>query len=211
MVKISGAMRNVMWKGELSGTISIDTIADRQGLYGLGPVAYLKGELLIVDGINYMSTVLTDSSMKVTTVQNAKAPFFVYATVKKWRAFTLPDSVTSIKQLETYLGLITKNTPRPFAFRLAGVPDKATVHIVNLPDGSSVSSPDDAHKGQKKYTIKNTEAAIIGFFSTQHKGIFTHHDTYLHMHLISADKLTMGHLDEANFKGSNMKLFLPAE
>jgi len=52
-VQISGAMRNVMWKGELFGTIDCDTIADKTHLYGLGPVEYLTGEILIIDGVGY--------------------------------------------------------------------------------------------------------------------------------------------------------------
>lgn len=46
-VVVVGAMKNVMWKGELGGIISLDTIKNKEGLYGLGPVSYLTGELLI--------------------------------------------------------------------------------------------------------------------------------------------------------------------
>jgi acetolactate decarboxylase len=43
-VNIVGAMRNVMWKGQLQGSINLDTISDRKNLYGLGPVEGLAGE-----------------------------------------------------------------------------------------------------------------------------------------------------------------------
>jgi acetolactate decarboxylase len=43
---VAGAMKNVMWKGQLFGTIDLDTIFNKQHLYGLGPVEYLTGELL---------------------------------------------------------------------------------------------------------------------------------------------------------------------
>lgn len=94
-------------------------------------------------------------------------------------------------------------------FKLSGIVDLATIHIVNLPKGSKVSSPDEAHKGQKNYKVKNEQSEIIGFFSTEHKAIFTHHDTFLHMHLITADRQKMGHLDEVVFKKGTMKLYLP--
>ena len=35
-IKIVGAMKNVMWKGELGSSIDLDTISDKNGLYGLG-------------------------------------------------------------------------------------------------------------------------------------------------------------------------------
>jgi acetolactate decarboxylase len=210
-VKIVGEMKNVMWKGQLYGSINLDTIANKTNLYGLGPVEYLSGEILIIDGKSYKSTVISDTIMKVEETYDLKAPFFGYANISKWTEQDLPDSIQTIQQLETYIDKMTKNSPRPFMFKLTGKVEKATIHIVNLPKGSKVSSPDEAHKGQKNYEVKNEQSEIIGFFSTEHKAIFTHHDTFLHMHLMTADRQKMGHLDEVLFKKGTMKLYLPAE
>lgn len=210
-VKIVGEMKNVMWKGQLYGNIKLDTITNKTNLYGLGPVEYLSGEILIIDGKSYISTVVFDTTMKVEETYNINAPFFGYANISKWTEQVLPDSIQTIQQLETYLDKVTKNSPRPFMFKLSGTVEQATIHIVNLPKGSKVSSPDEAHKGQKNYELKNEQSEIIGFFSTEHKAIFTHHDTFLHMHLITADRQKMGHLDEVLFKKGTMKLYLPTE
>jgi acetolactate decarboxylase len=206
-VKIVGEMKNVMWKGQLYGSINLDTIANKTNLYGLGPVEYLSGEILIIDGKSYKSTVASDSTMKVEETYDIKAPFFGYAYISKWTEQTLPDSIQTIQQLETYLDKITKSSPRPFMFKLSGTVEQATIHIVNLPKGSKVSSPDEAHQGQTNYNIANENAEIIGFFSTEHKGVFTHHDSFLHMHLITKDESKMGHLDELEI--GEMKLYLP--
>lgn len=210
-VKIVGEMKNVMWKGQLSGNINLDTIANKTSLYGLGPVEYLSGEILIIDGKSYKSTVVSDTTMKVEETYDIKAPFFGYANISKWTEQTLPDSIQTIQQLETYLDKVTQNSPRPFMFKLSGTVEQATIHIVNLPKGSKVSSPDEAHKGQKNYELKNEQSDIIGFFSTEHKAIFTHHDTYLHMHLMTTNRQKMGHLDEVLLKKGTMKLYLPTE
>lgn len=210
-VKIVGEMKNVMWKGQLNGNIDLDTIASKTNLYGLGPVEYLAGEILIIDGKSYKSTVVSESTMKVEQTYNIKAPFFGYANVAQWTEQTLPDSVQTIQQLELYLDKITKSSVRPFMFKLSGTVEQATIHIVNLPKGSTVRSPDEAHQGQVNYKIKNEQSEIIGFFSTEHKAIFTHHDTYLHMHLITSDRQQMGHLDEVLFKKGTWKLYLPAQ
>ncbi|MEN8125898.1 MAG: acetolactate decarboxylase [Bacteroidota bacterium] len=210
-VKIVGAMKNVMWKGQLYGNINLDTISNKKHLLGLGPVEYLTGEILIIDGKSYEAKVLTDSTMKVEETYEIKAPFFGYCTIEKWEGQILSDSIQTISQLENYLDLTTKKAKRPFMFKLEGIVDEATIHIVNLPKGSKVSSPDEAHKGLTSFKLKNQQADIIGFFSTEHKTIFTHHDTYLHMHLITSDRTKMGHLDKVNFKKGSMKLYLPSE
>lgn len=204
-------MKNVMWEGQLYGNINLDTITDKTNLYGLGPVEYLTGEILIIDGKSYKSTVASNTTMKVEETYDIKAPFFGYANIARWTEHTLPDSIQANQQLEQYLDKVTKSSPRPFMFKLSGTVEQATIHIVNLPKGSKVSSPDEAHKGQKSYKLKNEQSEIIGFFSTEHKAIFTHHDTNLHMHLITTDRQKMGHLDSVMFKRGTMKLYLPAE
>lgn len=187
-VKIVGQMKNVMWKGQLYGNLKLDTITNKTNLYGLGPVEYLAGEILIIDGKSYKSAVTSDTTMKIEETYDIKAPFFGYANIGKWTEQTLPDSIQTIQQLEQYLDKVTKNSPRPFIFKLAGTVEQSTIHIVNLLKGSKVSSPEEAHRGQKNYQIQNEQVNIVGFFSTEHKAVFTHHDTYLHLHLMTIDR-----------------------
>lgn len=206
---IVGAMKNVMWKGELGSSISLDSISDKLGLYGIGPESYLTGELLINNGKSYVSRVTSDSTMLVEQKFDVLAPFFVYANVNKWEEIELPQSIRTIKDVEKYIDEKTIKNKRPFAFKLIGNISKAVIHIQNLPEGTKVSSPDEAHQGQTNYVLKNEDVEVIGFFSTEHKGVFTHHDSYIHLHLITKDEQKMGHLDELEINA--MKLYLPKE
>jgi acetolactate decarboxylase len=200
-------MRQVMWEGKLEGQVNLDTLNPKKRLYGLGPETYLTGELLIDDGVVYVSRVTSDSTMVVKQTTEVSAPFFVYAHVDDWRSRSLPDSVRTLGQLEHFLDLATKGGKRPFAFKLEGEVQKAVIHVQNLTEGTTVSSPQQAHLGQTNYTIQNAPVSIIGFFSTEHQGVYTHHDSFVHMHLITEDKQLMGHLDEASFGA--MTLYLP--
>ncbi|MGS2763705.1 acetolactate decarboxylase [Sinomicrobium sp. M5D2P9] len=206
-IKIVGAMKNVMWKGELGSSIDLDIISDKSGLYGLGPVSYLTGELLINNGKSYVSKVTSDSTMTVEKTFEISAPFFVYGNVTEWNEIELPSDVKTIQDLEKFINDKTTDFKRPFAFKLIGQVSRAIIHIQNLPEGTKVSSPDEAHQGQINYNIKSEDVEIIGFFSSDHKGVFTHHDSFLHMHLITKDETKMGHLDELEIE--EMKLFLP--
>jgi len=206
-IKIIGAMKNVIWKGELGSSIDLDTISDKNGLYGLGPVSYLAGELLINNGKSYVSQVTSDSTMTVKKTFKTSAPFFVYGNVTEWNEIDLPKDVKKIQDLEKFIDDKTTELKRPFAFKLIGQVSSAIIHIQNLPEGTKVSSPDEAHQGQTNYKIQNEDAELVGFFSTEHKGVFTHHDLFLHMHLITKDESKMGHLDELEI--GKMTLFLP--
>ena len=207
-VHITGEMRNVMWKGQLEGNIYLDTIANKSNVVGLGPIEYLGGEIIAIDGKSYKSMVMSDSSMEVVETFNMKAPFFAHANISNWSEELLDVDIQTIQQLESFLDNKKSGSSQPFKFKLAGFVKEATIHVVNLTVGTKVSSPNDAHKGQVKYQMENQEAEIVGFFSKEHKAIFTHHDTYLHMHLMTKDKQMMGHLDELSIEMGKMRLFL---
>lgn len=209
--RIIGAMKNVMHKGELFAWMDLDTLTDMAHLYGMGPVENLTGEILVWDGIGYKASVATDTTMNITNTLALKAPFFGYANIEDWQQMPIPDSISDIAQLEQYLDVQTNTKPRPYFFKIKAVVISAKVHLMNLPPGTKVSSPEDARKGQKVYTIKNQEVDMLGFFSKEHQTIFTHHDTWLHIHLLTADKKIMGHLDEMDLKKGSVALYLPKD
>lgn len=210
-VGVSSAMKNVMWKGELAGTIQLDSIAQMGNTYGIGPLEYLQGELLLLDGSVYVSKVQSDTTMEVFQDEQAKAPFFVYSQVQSWEKVPMPDSIHNISQLEAFLLQQTAAFQQAFAFKLRGNIQSAEIHIQNLAPGTKVSSPQEAHQGQVNYNLEAEAVDLLGFFSTQHQGVFTHHDTYVHLHLITTDRQQMGHLDAVRFSSSKMELYLPQE
>jgi acetolactate decarboxylase len=210
-VRIVGAMKNVMKKGELFGTIDLDSLSNKTHLYGMGPVEYLTGEITVVDGRAFKSTVQSNGEMKVEETFVVKAPFFGYSQINSWKEVELPDSIHSIAQLESFLNETTHEIARPYFFKLKGKISNAKIHVVNLPKGSKVSSPEEAHVGQAVFSIKDKDAEIIGFFSTEHQTIFTHHSTFLHMHLITDDLLQMGHIDELKIDSNKIKMYLPVD
>lgn len=208
-LQIVDAMKNVMWNGDLEGKIELDSIQNKSGLYGIGPQSFLTGELLIKDGISYLSKVTSDSTMSVERNFQVSAPFFVYTNVTEWKEIKLPKDIRGVNDLENFISSITQEQGPPFVFKLTGNASHAIIHIQNLPLGTKVSSPTEAHKGQISYSLTDEDAEIIGFFSKKHQGVFTHHDSYFHMHLITKDESKMGHLDEIEI--GNMVLYLPEE
>lgn len=206
-VKWSGAMKNVMKKGELFGTIHLDTIANKKHLYGLGPIEYLSGEITVFDGKSYVSRVNADSTMVVSQTFDVKAPFFVYANVENWASLEVPKSVVDLISLETFLASLPNSDEKPFAFKIETEVEETDIHVVNLPKHiKTVSSHDEAHQGQVNYILKDRKANLIGFYSAHHHAVFTHHDTNLHVHLVAQDEKDMGHVESVTFK--NLKLWI---
>ena len=195
-------MRDVMWNGELAGKISTDSLGDSNA-YGLGPIEYLSGEVLLFEGQTFISKVIDSAVHRVTTVTAVKAPFFVYSKESHLNSISVSPLELSLKSTEELIDALHLDYDKPLLVRIDGVFKKITVHSVNLPEGSSVSSHDHAHKGLTQYSYENLSGSIVGFFSRKHKAIFTHHDSFLHAHFITDDRSVMGHVDSVFFNSEN--------
>lgn len=57
--------------------------------------------------------------------------------------------------------------------------------------------------------VNEQPAELLGFYSREHKGVFTHHDSYTHIHLLSNDKIHLGHLDTLLLSEHSNLLYLP--
>lgn len=206
-VTVTGAMKDVMWKGKTRAVIRTDTLPQAH-LYGLGPMAGLRGEVMIWDGMTFLSQASGPGELRVVTADTASLPFFAYAHIPRWREANLPGSVTDLASLESYLLSLPGSSDSTFLFTLTGKVRSGTIHCVNLPEGAVVRNPDEAHQGRQSFSFRKKEVLVLGFFSTRHKAIFTHHDTFLHLHLITADRSLMGHVDALSWK-KGLTLYLP--
>jgi acetolactate decarboxylase len=166
----------------------------------------LKGEIVLFEGQTFVSKVVDSISHKVSKSPSASAPFFVYSTNSHLKAVHLPETYDTLNSIENYIDSVYKNYDQPLLIRIDGVFNEMKLHSVNLPEGKQVSSPDDAHQGLTQYDFKNISGSLIGFFSRNHKAVFTHHDSFFHAHFISDDRQVLGHIDELNFNASKVSL-----
>ena len=204
-VKVVGEMRDVMWKGELKGKIATDSLNNKE-TYGLGPMEFLKGEIVLFEGQSFVSKVVDSISHEVFRTPSAKAPFFVYTKNSKLKGIELKPANYSLKGIEEYINTSYKEYDQPLLIRIDGVFDEIKLHNVNLPEGKKVSSPDEAHQGLIQYDFKNISGSLIAFFSRNHRAIFTHHDSFFHAHFISDDRKVLGHIDETQINFSKVTL-----
>lgn len=207
-IDFEGSMKYAMWEGKHEGVIEISEFEGDEEMIAVGPLSGMSGEIMVSKGRSYVSKVISKTQMKVEETHEVSAPFLVFGQVEEWERIPLPAEVVSMSHLEAFIQ-DTTNSKGPYAIRLEGRVSSARIHVNALPDGTPVSHPDDVHLHQVKYTLGPSDVEVVGFYSTQHKGIFTQHDSFLHLHLLTADKRMMGHLDEMVI--DQMTLFLPVK
>lgn len=210
-VKVAGAMKNIMMKGDLSAHLNLDTL-NKTNLYGLGPVAGLKGEIMVLDGKAYTTSVdgneLNNKENKI-----ADAAMFVYSYVPKWKATTIDAAISSYAEFELLIEKTTAangfDTDKPFPFKVVATTAKVSYHVIDWKEGTAHTM--DNHK-QFAYTGKmaNSPVTMLGFYSKHHQSIFTHHTSFMHVHVMDDNTKTVGHLDELQIKGL-FTVYLPEQ
>jgi acetolactate decarboxylase len=217
---LGAAVFQVAWKGALRDTHGGDTHANVRladlprsaDLYAVGPVAGLAGEITIVDGKLLLAEV-EHGKIKTRSDYSKGASFLVWATVPQWRAAVpVGASIGSQADLEKVIEAKAREAGlgvgQPFPFLLKGSFDNVKYHVVRPPQGGAghggaVGPADSALNAE----ATGKSATVVGFFSRNHEGVFTHRGSHAHLHVV-LENGDSGHVDELRV-GPDVQLLLP--
>ena len=204
-VNVAGTTGAIMHQSDLSTHINIDTLGMKH-LYGLGPVSGLLGEIVVLDGKVY-STSLDNG--KPVNGSKRLASMFVYSTVSRWDGFLLPDTISSLSTLSNIIQEIaasigyTHTDVFPFLIRAKAT---AIYHIMDWKSGF-LHTPENHRKFAYNDSVKNQPVTLLGFYSDHHKGVFTHQKSNMHIHILTSGHI-VGHLDKI-YSLTDITLSLP--
>jgi acetolactate decarboxylase len=208
-VKYSGALRTIM-SGNIHAVLSLESLSHKKHLYALGAVENLKGEIQIFDGKPRNSFVV-DSSLQIKDSYQLKAALLVYAKVEEWESFQISE-ITTKSDLEEKIFETAKSKgidiEKPFPFLLEGNVSSLDWHVINWKEGDTIHNHKKHTESGLNGTLRNTEVEILGFYSTKHKAVFTHHTTNMHMHFKTDNNNIAGHIDDLQLE-SPLILKLP--
>jgi len=211
LVEYAGALKNSMLNGDITAKMKLSKLQQKKNLYALGAVGNLKGEIQIFNSKPIITSVKNEKIVFDDTFKK-KASLIVYTQVLEWKDFKVPNKIKNRKEFENYLKLIAEknglDTKKPFPFLLNGKFKKNDWHVIDW-DENDKEHTHEKHRESGLYgTIKNTDFEMLGFFSTNHAGIYTHHTTNMHIHFKTKDNTLAGHSDDF-ILGNNVILKLP--
>jgi acetolactate decarboxylase len=212
-VQHRGTARNVMMGINLRAHVSLDTLLQKPGFWGIGPVDSLQGEITVMNSTVFISAVKEDGQIETYHNNEIKAPFLVYSYVSDWESNAILVNINSLKDLELeltrYAQLFNLNAEKPFPFRIKAQAKKLEYHII-MKDWSITEHNHDIHKASKRiYAMEDTPVELLGFYSRMHEGVFTHKGDFIHVHFVQEDQKISGHVDHIELKGK-ITLALPA-
>lgn len=207
---------NVSWEGTLkavhhgdvSGKVSLQQFSGKKHLFAVGPVAELDGEITVIDS-NFHIARVRHGEVKTDSDLTTSASFLVWSEVPSWKApIMLGESADSQDHLEKLIEtLASKNgidTTKPFPFMIDGTVKSVDFHILSPKTSKSPAS--DHRSNAKTITSKDVPVRIIGFFSRNHGGIFTHMGSMAHLHILDNNGHS-GHVDAIALDSKAMVLF----
>jgi acetolactate decarboxylase len=192
-----GELRAVHQDGDARPRADLRQLEPGSGTFAIGPLAGLRGEITVLDGNAYIARVEEDRE-EVTRGFDQEAPFLVFGQVASWQALPLPDDVRDIAALERWLPAAAAaaglREDEPFPFKIETDSSTVQYHVIsNREPGYQVHRP---HRELMRFfTIVGQPVALLGVYSENHAGIFTHHGQTSHIHLVSGDELRSGHVD----------------
>jgi len=210
-VKHSGALKTIM-SGNIQSVINLDSLSNKNHFYALGAMENLKGEIQIFNSKPSNSFVV-DSSMQINDSYNLKAALLVYAEVEEWDATEI-SNMTTKSDLEKTIFETAKskgiNIGKPFPFLLEGTVASIDWHVINWKEGDTIHNHIKHQQSGLNGGLKNRSVKIIGFYSTKHKAVFTHHTTNMHLHFKTDDGAIAGHIDDLQLE-NEVTLKLPKQ
>ncbi|MDB9961032.1 GH3 auxin-responsive promoter family protein [Oceanihabitans sp.] len=209
-VEYSGALKNMMHKGDVSAKVGLKEFENNAHFYALGAIENLKGEIQIFNSKPF-NTMVIDSALSFDNTFDKKATLLVYASINKWKSFNIPENIVTYKDLENYIEQTAKENlitiDEPFPFLLEGKPKLIDWHVINWKDGDMEHSHEKHVKSGLNGTLNNMLVEMLGFYSDSHHAIFTHHTTNMHIHVKTVDNKLAGHVDGLTLeKGMILKL-----
>lgn len=205
-----GVLKEIMREQKIDANVDLSRFKETPNFYAIGALAGLAGEVLIIDG-KVINGIATKGDLRIERDFDKSATLLVTSEVQEWVEISININVQNLESIQTIIEEEAKRlglkTNEAFPFMLKGKVKNIDWHVINASEAT-----EQRHEAFKKAGIsrstENVNGEILGFYSEQHEGIFTHHGSFLHVHYVNSAETEMGHVDNLVINGE-VKLLLP--
>lgn len=205
-VQVHGALRAMFHEGQTGAMVNLDSLLPRPGLYAVGALADLSGEVTVIDGRAYLAfpEVAEGARTELTLQSDAGATLLVAAVVPSWNGF-VTDRAIRFEDLDGEIGRLAVaaglGLDDRFPFLLEGTFDDLQWHVI---DGRRLTGGGSSHQDHLAAASRagrdRARATLVGFYSENDQGVFTHMGSKTHIHCVLDldEPLAAGHVDRVD-------------
>lgn len=211
-VEVYGALRAMFHQGQTQSMVNLAGLNKRPGLYAVGALEDLSGEVTAYDGQLYLSYPEGKNGRSLApTSTTAGATLLVTATAEDWIAVTT-GTVIRFDQLDQRIGELAESVGMDletrFPFRIEGGVEDLQYHII---DGSKLKGGGTSHQDHLAASIQvdagRTNAKLVGFYSKHDERVFTHMGSTTHVHCVLEQPVATGHVDHVTLPAGTVIQF----
>lgn len=211
-IQTYGELRAMMHEGKTDGVVTLSRV-QTPNAYALGALSGLRGEVTILKGSAWLAYPGEGDATRVEVVPSSPetAALLVAADVATWVDIPVAGDIpwASIDQdVEALAKQAGVDVEQPFPLLIEGELFDLKWHVI---DGRRATPGPSSHAQHMQMAAKGTSTAtrgtLLGFFSKQHQGIFTHHGDNTHFHFVDTENKLTGHVDAVSIrKGAILKV-----
>ncbi|KYF49736.1 hypothetical protein BE08_06035 [Sorangium cellulosum] len=213
-IETYGALFQIFHQNKTGPQVTLSSILNPK-LQAVGALSESRGEVSIVDGAVWLSYPDGKGGARVENVPQSdeRAMLLVAANVEGWRRVPVEEDITADdldRKLEERAVALGVDVKQAFPVRVEGPVADLHWHVL---DASKLEhhpgmSHEDHIRGAVKGTVPQGDALLVGFFSKEHHGVFTHMGSNSHFHVVLAKENISGHVDSVTIK-KGATLLLP--
>jgi hypothetical protein len=212
-VQAWGHFQRLMHRGDAGAKVQLADLPAGPGVYALGALAELRGEVLIWNGRVLVSRGEHDDGRAEHPRSGDAAALLALAQVPSWQTVQVPRDMNSAAFERFVLdkaGEAGIAVDRPFAFAVRGPLLDLKWHVLIGKAGSgSAGTHNMGHAENRDFESARSDGVLLGFFSgTALEGVITHPGEKFHLHWASRDLARAGHVD-AYRVAAGSELMLP--
>lgn len=215
-VKSYGHYQKMIHMKKTTGVVNLKkAIPSLSGTYAVGAIQKGLGEITILNGkvwLDYGKDGLGNSLNNIPA--DEQAVLLAISKVEKWQSTKIKNALSQEKLFKVILEKAEKlglNIKMPFQFLLEGSFDELAIHVISGQDpkfGGHGGATELFKKAEEKRN--NQKAIIIGFYSADNQGVFTHPGESWHLHAVIKKENIGAHVDSIA-TGKNVTLKLPSQ
>lgn len=214
-VQAHGNFKRMAHRKDFAAKVALKDVETGPGLYGVGALADLAGEVTIHAGTVLISHgKRMDGAIHQREAGDAQATLLATARVHAWREIPVPGA---LKQADLHAFIVEQaqalglDTSAAFPFLLRGEITNFRWHVVAEPNPHFAGHGGSAPMA-KQYESSGARmvAEVVGFYSgAALEGVISHPDERFHEHLLDPALTRTGHLDAYDVAAGTV-LLLPA-
>jgi alpha-acetolactate decarboxylase len=200
-----GTMHSVMHEGRTEGKVELADVATAPNAIGIGALAGLAGEIVILDGDVWTSRALSDGARvetERTLRHDDQAALLVLTHVARWREHVLERDISAselddrLRELAAESGLRDAET---FPFVIRGELEHLDAHVLNgrCPYSGPGTKETDPIASARSFA----RGTLVGFYTLAEPGVLTHRGSRTHVHVVLDDREPfVGHVDAVRIR-----------